>query len=389
MAMAGTRLVRNVLFFLLGSCLMGLIVFLSSNIRRSSATVPALLETTPVPHGSDAADDVCIWVHPTDPELSLVIGTDKGGGIGVYDLSGEELQYLNCGQMNNIDIRYNFPLKNHRIPILMASNRSSKAVDFFTISGKSRRMKKITGFPLTFEPYGCCLYFSPKKHLYYAFVTSHTGMIQQWQLGKDPNGDLDLTWVRTWQLATKAEGCVADDGLGFLYVSEEGVGVWKFFADPGMNDSWRRLVCSADRFSGLRPDLEGLTLYYRSDGSGYLIVSSQGNNRFAVFRRETDNDYIASFEIGGGKIDRVTHTDGIDVLNLSLGSRFPTGLFVAQDDHNDGNQNFKLIRWGDIASALGEAVTVDTSFDPREVGKHPSSKDQSAHDRPIMNARRH
>jgi myo-inositol-hexaphosphate 3-phosphohydrolase len=56
----------------------------TGDARRVAATV----ETEPVPHSADAADDAAIWIHPTDPSLSTVLGTDKveGGGLGVYDL---------------------------------------------------------------------------------------------------------------------------------------------------------------------------------------------------------------------------------------------------------------------------------------------------------------
>jgi 3-phytase len=39
----------------------------------------------------DAADDPAIWVHPVDPALSLVLGTDKKGGLNVFDLEGKRL----------------------------------------------------------------------------------------------------------------------------------------------------------------------------------------------------------------------------------------------------------------------------------------------------------
>ena len=52
--------------------------------------VSATVETDPVPGGGDA-DDAAIWVHPTDPALSMIIGTDKESGLGVYDLSGNQI----------------------------------------------------------------------------------------------------------------------------------------------------------------------------------------------------------------------------------------------------------------------------------------------------------
>jgi myo-inositol-hexaphosphate 3-phosphohydrolase len=38
------------------------------------------METQPVGHGGDAADDPAIFVHPTDPARSAIIATDKKGG---------------------------------------------------------------------------------------------------------------------------------------------------------------------------------------------------------------------------------------------------------------------------------------------------------------------
>ena len=54
--------------------------------------VTATMETAPVPSEDDAADDPCIWIHPTDPSLSTIIGTHKkeGAGLLVYALEGNE-----------------------------------------------------------------------------------------------------------------------------------------------------------------------------------------------------------------------------------------------------------------------------------------------------------
>src|SRR5262245_43103582 len=60
--------------------------------RPPSAEVAALVETAPVPHAGDAADDAAVWVDRSEPAGSLIVGTDKKGGLSVYDLSGAELQ---------------------------------------------------------------------------------------------------------------------------------------------------------------------------------------------------------------------------------------------------------------------------------------------------------
>ncbi len=74
-----------------------------------------------------------------------------------------------------------------------------------------------------------------------------------------------------------------------------------------------------------------------------------------------------TFEIAAGNgIDRVSDTDGIDVINVNLGPDFPLGLFVVQDGHNDDdNQNFKLVPWSVIANSMRPPLTIDTTWDPR------------------------
>src|SRR3970040_397431 len=82
---------------LLGLTVLLLALFASQPDRATAEPVSVLatVETTPVPDATDAADDVAIWIHPTDPSLSTVIGTDKlaSGGLGVYDLAGNQLYF--------------------------------------------------------------------------------------------------------------------------------------------------------------------------------------------------------------------------------------------------------------------------------------------------------
>ena len=73
-------------------------------------------------------------------------------------------------------------------------------------------------------------------------------------------------------------------------------------------------------------------MFLGAGGAGYLIASAQGRDAFNVYRREGRNEYVATFAIEDGNgIDRVTKSDGVDVLNASLGPRFPDGVFVTQD----------------------------------------------------------
>jgi 3-phytase len=101
--------------------------------------------------------------------------------------------------------------------------------------------------------------------------------------------------------------------------------------------------------------VEGLALVRGAAGSGYLIVSSQGNNSFAVYRRKAPHAFVTSFKVvNGNGIDGVTGTDGIDVATAPLGPLFPSGVFIAQDQTNDGgNQNFKLVPYEQLGRLMG------------------------------------
>src|SRR5262245_14985825 len=46
-------------------------------------------ETVPAGVLQGDSDDPAIWVHPTNPEHSLVIATLKNGGLAVFDLGGQ------------------------------------------------------------------------------------------------------------------------------------------------------------------------------------------------------------------------------------------------------------------------------------------------------------
>ncbi|MGH7149407.1 MAG: phytase, partial [Planctomycetota bacterium] len=127
----------------------------------------------------------------------------------------------------------------------------------------------------------------------------------------------------------------------------------------------------------LTADVEGLTIYYAAGGAGYLLASSQGSSTFVVYQRAAPNAYLATFQVGANAplgIDGVSGTDGIDVTNRGLGSAFPGGLFVAQDDSNSGfNQNFKLVDWQTIASGATPPLLVDPTYDAYDTGCAPSA----------------
>jgi 3-phytase len=307
-------------------------------------TVSATVETDPVPNGGDAADDPAIWVNPSDPAQSAIIGTDKRGGLAVYDMSGKQIQYLRDGQMDNVDLRDGFKLGDQTVSIVTASNRSDNSIAIYKLNPQTRTLENVAARNIKhgLTVYGMCMYRSAKTGKIYYFGTSKSGDVEQWELF-DSSGKVDAKKVRNFKLGSTVEGCVADDELGHLYVAEEAAGIWKFGAEPEAGSNHSQIAKVGD--GHLFADVEGLAIAYGKDGAGYLIASSQGNHSYVVYRREGNNEFVKKFRIGNSEgVDGCEETDGIDVTTANLGPAFPQGVFVVQDGANDkGNQNFKLV----------------------------------------------
>jgi 3-phytase len=307
-------------------------------------TVMATVETDPVPNGGDAADDPAIWVNPNDPAQSVIIGTDKRGGLAVYELSGKQIQYLPDGQMDNVDLRDGFKLGGQTVAIVTASNRKDNSIAIYKINPQSRTLENVAARKIKhgLTVYGMCMYRSAKTGKIYYFGTSKSGEVEQWELFES-NGKVDAKKARNFKLGSVVEGCVADDELGHFYVAEEAVGIWKFGAEPETGSEHTQVAKVGD--GHLFADVEGLAIAYGKDGAGYLIASSQGNHSYVVYRREGNNEFVKKFRVSAGEgVDGCEETDGIDVTTANLGPSFPHGVFVVQDGFNDkGNQNFKLV----------------------------------------------
>ncbi|MFF5516989.1 phytase [Streptomyces coeruleorubidus] len=184
----------------------------------------------------------------------------------------------------------------------------------------------------------------------------------------------------------QVEGMVVDPATGTLYAGQEDIGIWRIRADltgepvlvdkvrefgvPGVYDEeTEECAAGADPGYGgdrLSADVEGLTLFQESDGDGYLLASSQGDDTFAVYDREVseDNEYEGGFRVGAASttLDGAQECDGAAVLNSPLGSRYPNGLLVVQDGHEtpevpDGEggtraaTGFKFVDLGEVVDA--------------------------------------
>ena len=338
--------------------------------------VQSTVTTGPCHSAGDACDDSAIWIHPSDPAQTVIIGDDKNGGMVVWNLAGEEIQFIDGStNMNNVDVRYNFPLVGTfstgqappPVALVGVTNETDAGVTLYTVNPYSSPAGKLehangtlasSTLPLGKElVYGGCMYYSQPTGTYSFFANWKDGTVKQMELtgGFSASGKV----VRTFDVGGQVEGCVADDVHQGFYIGEEDVGIWRYGAEPTAGDS-RTQVDRVGSATGLKADVEGLTLYYKSDGSGYLIASAQSvgpDARNVVYERTGTNTWVGTF-----RVQDADETDGMDVTNLPLGPGFPHGVFVTHDASPTPSRH-RLTPFERIAAALN--LTMDSTWDPR------------------------
>ena len=326
--------------------------------------IPAWVESTPSDRPGDTMDDPAIWVHPTDPEKSLVLGTNKRWGLLSFNMHGEQVQALPSGRINNVDLRQQVKLGGKSRDIAVATLRDGDKLAFYEIDAAG----KITEYPnqatnMT-DIYGMCLY--QDEQTLYVFANEKSGRIAQYSVDWQQNGP-SITLVRDIHTPSQVEGCVVDEAQHALFIGEEDKGIWRFNAKADASTEGK-LIIKAE--GDLVADVEGISLYQGATLKGkkqdLLVVSSQGNNSYLLYQASAPYTQVGRFRIGVNlngmenghetSIDGSAETDGLAVTHLPVGHGvWQQGMLVVQDGHNhlpDANQAFKWLPWSSIVKQL-------------------------------------
>ena len=305
------------------------------------------------------SDDPAIWINAADTAHSLIVGTDKNenGGLYVFTLDGKIIKdkvVTGLKRPNNVDIEYGIAINGKPTDIAVVTERMTHKLRIFSMPD----MKPVDGGGIdvfeneTGEGYrdlmGISLYKNPETKKVYAIVGRKTGPAEgylwQYLLEDNGRGALKATLVRKFgQYSGKKEieSIAVDDELGYIYYSDEGVGVRKYYADPAKGNSQLALFAT----TGFAQDHEGISIYTLQNGKGYILVSDQSANRFQVFPREgtasNPNDHPLIKIIPTS----TQESDGSEVTSISIPGKFKSGLFVAMST----DKTFQLYRWEDMA----------------------------------------
>lgn len=314
-------------------------------LSRSCVAVDYPTTVTLTATGTIDQDDMCFWIHPTDASLSTVISSDKTANkLFVYDLDGSAVQTVNAGGIcGNIDVIYGLTLGGTPTDLIAFNDRTNDVIKFYSIDPDTRQLTARGSFSdggMTSGNYGLTTYKSPYTNKWYVFVSSQASQIKQWEL-TDNSGNVGGTLKRTFTNGSGlTEGMVCDNETGDLFAGNEDTGLYRIEAEP--DSATTRYAVALAGSNGLVADLEGVTIYYDTLGTGYILLSSQGSDNVKVYERKSPYTYVGTFTISGA-----SDMDGLDVNNHNFGVRFPKGVFAI---HN-GLQRVILTNWQTVVNA--------------------------------------
>ena len=301
-------------------------------------------------------DDPAIWINPQDASQSLIIGTDKEteGGLFVFDLNGKIVNKVpGLKRPNNVDVEYGFNFQGKKIDIAVTTERQQNKIRIYEVPS----MEEI-GAISVFEgetdrdPMGISIYKNPHTEEIFAIVGRKFGpsgtYLWQYKLSEN-NGKVTGEVVRkfgNFSGKKEIESIAVDDELGFIYYSEEGFGVRKYYADPAKGNQELVLFGQKD----FKEDVEGISIYDTGNGKGYILISNQQADTFNVYRREGNNGNANQhYRIAEIPVS-TKESDGSEVVNVNLGPKFPNGVFVAMTN----GKVFHYYDWREFQKIIDE-----------------------------------
>jgi 3-phytase len=315
------------------------------------------LETQSVGLRGDVMDDPAIWHHPTAPEQSIILATDKRAGLKTYNMRGELVQQLDVGRLNNVDLRYGMQWRGSKHDVAVASLRDNNSLQLFAINPDGKLSDAGTVPTTMRDIYGLCQYHSKKTGEHFVFVNDKSGLIEQYQLISDGQ-NWQAKLVRSLKVPSQPESCVADDENGSLYLGEEDEAIWRFAAEPDAATTGEVLVKADGK--ALVADIEGLALI-KHQGRIMMLVSSQGNDSYIIYDTKAPYQQLLHFRVTTNPelgMDGSSETDGLDLTQQSLGAGFSQGALVVQDGRNrmpETGQNFKVVPLEEILQHIPSA----------------------------------
>ncbi|RKQ43438.1 3-phytase [Roseivirga pacifica] len=331
----------------------------TNNTETTTETVKAVkpvIVTEPVVYDTD---DPAIWVNPEDASKSLIVGTDKNedGALFVFDLEGKIVQdkvVRGLKRPNNVDIAYGLNIGGKSVDIALTGERMTHNMRLFSLpdmqpldGGGIPVFEGETGVEYR-DLMGVALYKRPADGAIFAIMGRKTGptdgtYLWQYLLEDNGQGGVKATLVRKFGMFSgnkEIEAIAVDDELGYIYYSDEGVGVRKYYADPEKGNEELALFAT----EGFTDDHEGISIFDTGNGKGFILVSDQQASQFKIYPREGSATNPHDHTLIESVLVSTVESDGSEISNVAFNATFKRGIFVAMSD----DKTFQYYRVEDI-----------------------------------------
>jgi 3-phytase len=238
-------------------------------------TGPFVDDASASPANADA-DDPAVWVHPTRPERTVVLGTLKEGGLAAFDLKGRTLGTYPApaaptpdakpGRFNNVDVLSRVPVGGQRRDLAFVSDRGRDRIRVYEVDGRgsaagSAVVHDVTN-PDTKPVFSATEAEVDEQRSAYGLAAGfdrwtgtplvvtnrrHETRIALLRVVAGKGGSVDTKVVTTLDLPAsfrlpngatwtpcgepgehpQLEGMVVDSARGILYAAQEDVGIWR------------------------------------------------------------------------------------------------------------------------------------------------------------------
>jgi myo-inositol-hexaphosphate 3-phosphohydrolase len=334
----------------------------------NTVAVQPIASTNGAPSGE--AEDVALWIHPTDPARSLVIGTYRTGWVLVWSMQGVEVQRVNQNtSVKYVDVRYGVALGADTVDVVAANLRDNGRVSVFKVNPNytvgdalvQLADRNSANNQVQRNSWAFSLYKRPSDGALFLFETPKNNVrIRQYRIQGDGLGGITVTPERDLNyFGDTADGMVVDEAFGYLYVSEANEGFYKFHTEAELGSD---PIAFIQTFDALTPENEGMAIYQCNDGEGYILLASKGSSSIKIFDRNDENRLLKNvipLSDNGAGIQSV----GIDVTAFVTLPAYPRGVLAA---HDREGRRFHLYDWGAIAEGtLTTCVNGEAPLSPQ------------------------
>src|SRR5690554_380968 len=254
---------------------------------------------------------------------------------------------------NNVDVSYGFSIDSTLVDIAVVTERMTNKVRIFSLPDltpiDNGGIDVFEGEELR-APMGVAAYKNPMTDKTYVVVGRKEGKsgeyLFQYELLAE-NGYITGKLVRkfgNYSGKKEIEAIMVDNELGYIYYSDEGAGVRKYYADPEKGNEELAFFGQTE----FKRDHEGIALYKTNEKEGYILVSDQQANNFIVFKREGEANNPHQHKMIAKIPFSTIESDGADAINFNFGAPFEKKLFVAMSN----GKVFHLYDWGIIQQEI-------------------------------------